>query len=328
MLHLHYRKNSAESERTGWEESHMMNRRGMRIPLARRLTPYLFLIPVYALIVTFKYIPFFTAIRKSFFNWDGGNTDIFIGFRNYIELIGDRVFRQSLGHVAVVCVAYILISVTIPLLAAELIFALRSTRAQNTLRTVFTFPMVVPGVVTILLWKWIFAGDYGILNQFLKAVGLENLARPWMGSSSSALTSIIFIGFPWLGNASLGGMQFLIYFGALQKIPKDLYEVAKIDNINVLQRFVYIDIPMLFSQFKLMITLAVINGLQLFDSVYILNRGGPGTSTMTPAVYIYEQGFNYGRMGYSSAIGVVLFAIIMVITIINQVMLRTSDAID
>lgn len=290
--------------------------------------PYLFLLPVYILIVTFKYIPFATALQKSFYNWDGGNTNIFIGIQNYIAVFTDRIFHTSLLNVFIVCVAYVVIAVTVPLLAAELVFSLKSSKLQYYLRTVFTFPMVVPGVVTILLWKWILAGDYGILNQFLKMVGLGHLAAPWLGQSHTALGAIIAIGFPWLGIAMLGGMQFLIYFGALQSIPKDLFEVARIDGINLWQRFIFIDIPMLMSQFKLLITLAIINGLQIFDSVYILNRGGPGTSTMTPAVYIYEQGFNYGRMGFSSAIGVTLFVLIMVITIINQTLIKNTETID
>lgn len=296
--------------------------------LKYRFMPYLFLLPVYVLIVTFKYIPFGTALQKSFFNWDGGKTDIFIGLRNYLEIFRDPVFFISMKNVAVVCIAYVIISLTVPLLAAELVFALKSEKRQYTIRTVFTFPMVVPGVVTILLWKWILAGDYGILNQLLNLIGLPNLTAPWLGQSSTALGSIIAIGFPWLGIAMLGGMQFLIYFSTLQGIPKDLFEVAEIDGVNIFQRFIFIDIPLLASQFKLMITLAIINALQIFDAVYILNRGGPGTSTMTPAVYIYEQGFNYGRMGYSSAIGVVLFIIIMAFTVVNQKLIKNTEAMD
>lgn len=305
-----------------------MTRSKLAKSIKQRLMPYLFLIPIYLLIVTFKYIPFGTAIQKSFYNWDGGNTDIFVGLQNYIAVFKDPIFFTSLRNVAVVCVAYILIAITIPLLAAELVFSLKSQRLQYHLRTTFTFPMVVPGVVTILLWKWILAGDYGILNQLLKGVGLGNLASPWLGQSQTALGAIIAIGFPWLGIAMLGGMQFLIYFGALQGIPSDLFEVAKIDGINLWQRFRYIDLPMLSSQLKLMVTLAVINGLQIFDSVYIINKGGPGTSTMTPAVYIYEQGFNYGRMGYSSAIGVVLFLLILLLTVINQTLIKNTDTMD
>jgi raffinose/stachyose/melibiose transport system permease protein len=292
------------------------------------IRPYCFLLPVYVLIVVFKYIPFFVALQKSFYKWDGGKTNIFTGLDNYLELFKDPLFHTSLRNVAVVSAAYVIIALTLPLLTAELVFSLRSGRLQYAIRTTFTFPMVVPGLVTILMWRWILSGDYGILNRFLRILGLGSLARPWLGNSHTALGSLIAIGFPWLGIAMLGGMQFLIYFGALQGIPQDLFEASQIDGVNVLKRFFLIDIPMLASQFKLLLTLAVIQGLQIFDSVHILTRGGPGTATMVPAEYIYEQGFNYGRMGYSSAIGVSLFAIILLFSFLNQRFLKNTEQSD
>jgi raffinose/stachyose/melibiose transport system permease protein len=303
----------------------MAERQLLKKPALYYLGPYLFLAPVYALIITFKYIPFEVALEKSFFNWDGGKTNFFIGLNNYKELFRDSMFFICLINVAAVCIAYVLIALTIPLIAAELVFSLSSKRAMYTIRTAFTCPMVVPGVVTILMWRWILAGDYGILNRFLRIIGLDGLARPWLGNSHTALGAVIAIGFPWLGSAMLGGMQFLIYFGALQGIPQDLFEVSYLDGCGWLRRFFHVDVPMLFNQFKLLITLAIIQGLQIFDSVHILTRGGPGTATMVPAEYIYEQGFNYGRMGYSSAIGVTLFAIILFFSFLNQRLLKNTE---
>lgn len=290
--------------------------------------PYLFLIPIYLLLVIFKYIPFGMAVQKSFFNWNGGNMNIFIGFQNYLEAFSDKIFLESLLTVFKVLIVYVLIVVTVPLLTAELLFAVKSAKIQYVVRTAFTFPMVVPGVVIILLWKWILAGDTGVLNSILNSVGLSNLVRPWLGNSQTALWSILAIGFPWLGMASLGGMQFLIYFGALQSIPKDLFEAGQLDGANIVKRFIHIDLPMLATQIKLMVTLAIISSLQIFDSIYILTRGGPGTSTMVPAVYLYEQGFTYKRMGYSSALGILLFIIIMILTVLNNKFLKSTDTMD
>lgn len=188
--------------------------------------------------------------------------------------------------------------------------------------------MVVPSVVIILLWKWILAGDTGVLNNILTSIGLGNLAKPWLGDSRTALGSIIAIGFPWLGSASLGGLQFLLYFGALQNISKDMFEAAEIDGANIFQRFIKIDLPMLASQMKLTVTLAIINAVQVFDTVYILTKGGPGTATITPSVVLYEQGFTYRKMGYASAIGVIMFAIIMVLTVINQKLMKNTESMD
>lgn len=294
----------------------------------RTIKPYLFLVPVYFLLITFKYIPFGLAIQKSFYNWNGGNVNEFIGLNNYLEAFHDKVFLGSLVTVSKVMIFSIIVVVTIPLLTAELLYAVKSTKKQYIIRTAFTFPMVVPGVVIILLWKWILAGDIGILNNFLTNIGLGNLARPWLGNTKTALGAILAIGFPWLGMASLGGIQFLIYFGTLQGIPKDLFEAAEIDGVNIIQRFFKIDIPMLASQLKLMITLQIINSLQIFESIYILTKGGPVTATMVPAVYLYEQGFTYRRMGYSSAIGIILFFIMMILTVLNNKFLKSTEKMD
>lgn len=289
------------------------------------IKPYLFLIPIYIFLVTFKYIPFGMAIEKSFFNWNGGNLNVFVGLDNYIAAFKDSVFLGSLLTVLKVMIAYILIVVSIPLLAAELLFAIKSAKKQYVIRTAFTFPMVIPGVVIILLWKWILAGDNGVLNILLHNIGLSNLASPWLGDTKTALGSIIAIGFPWLGMSMLGGMQFLIYFGVLQSISKDVFEASRIDGANIFQRFLKVDLPLVSGQLKLMITLAIINSLQIFESIYILTKGGPVTSTMVPAVYLYEQGFTYKKMGYSSAIGIILFIIIMILTVLNNKFLKSED---
>lgn len=290
---------------------------------AELIKPYLFLVPIFALMITFKYIPFFTAIFESFFKWNGSNVNEFIGLQNYIDLFKSNQFWISLWNCAKYCIAHILIAVTMPLLAAELLYAVKSKRVQYVLRTVLTFPMVVPGVVVILLWQWILSGDNGVLNSVLTNIGLGSLTRPWLGDGSTALFAIILVGFPWVS-----GLQFLLYYGALQAVPRELFEAATIDGSNVIQRFFRIDLPMLASQFKLIITLAIINGVQVFESIYILTRGGPGTATLVPSVLLYDNAFSFKKYGYASAIGVVMFAIIMLVSFINQKFLKNTETAD
>ncbi len=183
-------------------------------------------------------------------------------------------------------------------------------------------------MVIILLWKWLMAGDNGVINNVLMSMGLEEMAMPWLGSTKTALGSVIAVGFPWLGSATLGGLQFLLYYGALQSTSSDLFEAAQIDGANIVQRFFRIDLPILASQMKLAVTLAIINAVQVFDTVFILTKGGPGTATITPSVVLYEQGFTYKKMGYSSAVGVIMFAIIMILTVINQTMMKNTEKMD
>lgn len=294
----------------------------------KKLKPFLFLSPIFTLIIVFKYVPFFMAVEKSFFNWNGANLNEFTGLENYWAVLKDTVFHQSMLNVFIVMLMYIFIAVSIPLLAAELVFSMKSPKIQYYTRTAFTVPMVVPTMVTILLWRWIFASDYGLLNKLLETIGLEQLQTAWLGSSSTALMSTLFVGFPWIGIAMLGGMQFLIYFGGLQGIPRDLFEVSNIDGINVFQRFLFIDLPLISSQMKLMVSLAIISSLQIFDQIFILTNGGPGNATMVPAVYIYQQAFNFSRMGYASSAGVILFVIILLLTYFNQKMLKDTEKID
>ena len=143
----------------------------------RTIKPYLFLIPIFSLLIIFKYIPFGMAIEKSFFNWNGANMNEFIGFQNFVEAFQDKIFLESIKKAFVVMVVQVLIVITVPLITAELLYAVKSTRAQYVVRTAFTFPMVVPSVVIILLWKWILNGDTGVLNAFLKGIGLSSLAH-------------------------------------------------------------------------------------------------------------------------------------------------------
>ena len=294
----------------------------------RTFKPYLFLIPIFALLIIFKYIPFGMAITKSFFNWNGANLNEFIGLENFVEAFHDKMFLESIVRAFFVMVVQVLIVLTMPLLTAELLYAVRSKKMQYFTRTAITFTMVVPTVVVILLWQWLLNGDTGVINTFLRDIGLSGLAKPWLGNSQTALGSVLAVGFPWLGMVSLGGMPLLLYFGALQSIPTDLFEAADLDGVTLFQRIRMIDLPMIASQIKLMVTLAIINSLQVFDTVYILTKGGPGTSTMVPAVYMYEQGFSYRRMGYCSALGTILFVLIMLLTLVNNKFLKNTETMD
>lgn len=301
----------------------------VRLPAARKkriwrlLKPYLFLVPIYTLMVVFKYVPFFNAIVNSFFKWNGGNVREFIGLQNYIDLFRDSQFGISLWNCLIICIANLAIALTLPLLAAELLFAVRSRKAQYFLRTAITFPMVVPGVVVILLWKWILGGDTGILNNVLTSIGLENLVTPWLGSSKTALFSVILIGFPWIS-----GLNFLLYYGALQSVPGELLEAARIDGTNIIQRFFLVDLPMLASQTKLVVTLCLINSVQVFETIFILTKGGPGSATMVPSILLYESAFSYKKFGYSAAIGVVMFLLVLLLTAVNQRFLKDTERIN
>lgn len=284
---------------------------------------YIFVIPAILIITIFKYYPFLTSVYQSGFNWNGANIHIFNGIGNYISLFQDKSFWISLWNIVIVCIATVVINLLFPFLAAEIVSNIKGEKRQNFFKLGFIIPMVVPSMVVILLWKWILAGDYGVLNMLLKAVGLEKMVTPWLATSSTALGSIIAINFPWIA-----GLPFLLYLAGHQSIPEDLYEAASLEGAGTWQKIRYIDIPMLSSQRKLVITYMLIQAFQMFDQPFVLTGGGPGTSTLTPALYIYQRAFNYNQFGYSAACGVVLFVIVVGATLVNQRIMKESDRMD
>ena len=286
-------------------------------------TPYLFLLPAILLIYSIKYYAFFTAIIMSFYDWNGINSSVFVGLKNYLEVFQDVKLMKAFVNIFIISTTTLLINLTIPLFAAEIVFNIKNNKFKNFLKLGFILPMVVPGMVIMLMWRFIYSGDTGILNQFLTTMGLDYFKQNWLGNTSTALGALIFVGFPWVA-----GLPFLLYLAGLMGIPKDLFEVAEIEGIKGMKRFWYIDLPMISSQMKLVVMYVLIQSFQTFELPYALTGGGPGYYTTVPALQLYEQAFVYNRFGYASCIGVMLFIIILFITIINQKILKNTETID
>jgi ABC-type sugar transport systems, permease components len=284
---------------------------------------YAFLLPAILLLSTIKYYPFFTSVVESLFDWNGVNINRFIGFGNYAELLGDEKIRVAFANVFKISTATIAIQLTLPLLAALLVFRIRNGTLQNFLKVGFIVPLVVPMMVLVLLWRWMYSGDFGLVNQLLEAIGLAGWKHSWLGDPSTALWAIVFVGFPWVA-----GLPFLLYLAGLQSISSDLYEVADLEGAGPIRRLLSIELPLLASQIRLVLMYAVLQAFQLFEAPYILTNGGPGISTITPALHIYDQAFNYGRFGYASSIGVLLFAVLLALTLVIQRSVKNTDKID
>lgn len=273
---------------------------------------YLSLIPTFALLLTFNYYPAINALYHSLFEWDGIGYEKFIGIGNFVNLFQDPVFIIALKNVVILTIAGIIIALTFPLLAAELTFNLRNLKMQYLYRTMFVVPMVVPGIVGLLLWGFIYRPD-GLLNAILEAIGLRHLTRPWLGDFNTALYAIIFLGFPWIGS-----FNYLIYLAGLQSISRELFESSIIDGATRLQQIFYIDIPMILGQIKLILILTIIGIMQGYTTQLVLTQGGPGYSTMVPGLHMYNSAFQYYKMGYGCSIGTFLFGIILFLTIISR----------
>lgn len=286
----------------------------------RRLTPYLFLIPVFASMGLFKYYPLAAALVKSLYEWNGANIDVFVGLRNYAVLLADGTFYISLRNMAAFTIGYAAIQLTLPLIGALLVYHLRSNRWRRTVQAAFLLPMVVPAVIVYLLWRWMYASD-GVINKLLGGIGLEEWKHAWLGESSTALGSILFVNFPWVG-----GISFLLFMAGLTAIPRELYEVGILEGAGPWQRLRRLELPMLRGPLRLVLLMAVIHQVQSFENVLVLTNGGPGFSTLSPALYLYKKSFEYNEFGYASAIGVILFAALLGFTLLLQRTMRTADA--
>jgi len=286
-------------------------------------TRYLFLLPALILIFGIRYYNFAIAVYRSFFNWNGVNVSVFLGFENYANIFTDSRVIQAFQNVFIIAVAMVIINLIMPFLAAKLVYHIKARRFQNFLKTGFIVPMVVPTMVTILMWRWIYSGSMGILNQLLALVSLESLQRNWLADIQTALPSMIFVGFPWIA-----GLPFLLYLAGLINIPKEITESAQIDGVKPLTRLRYIDIPMIASQIKLVVIFIMIQAFQSFELAFILTGGGPGYRTTVPTMVIYDMAFNHNRFGYASAIGVVLFLTVLILTLINHRFIKSAEISD
>jgi ABC-type sugar transport system permease subunit len=287
--------------------------------MARSKECYLLLIPTFALVMLFNYYPAGSALYHSFFEWNGANFIRFIGLGNFIEMTKDPIIWQSLLTLVKLTLLSLAINLTFPLAAAALIFHLRDLRLAYFYRVLFVIPMVVPSMVVLMIWRFIYSPNIGLLNQFLKLIGMAVLARPWLGDFKLALYAIIFIGFPWIA-----GIGTLIYLAGFQAIPTELLDAAAIDGASTRKRLWYVELPLVMSQIKLIVILTVIGSFQNFTTIMVMTNGGPGTTTMVPGLYLYRNAMYYNKMGYACAIGTTLFILTLVLTYLNTRYLRSS----
>ncbi|MEM7537372.1 MAG: PQQ-binding-like beta-propeller repeat protein, partial [Chloroflexota bacterium] len=274
---------------------------------------YALIIPTLVLLLTFNYYPAFSGLYHAFTEWSPGTRAEWIGFANFRFLMEDRFFISGFRNAGILVVVSIIKTMTVPLLVAELIFNLRNRFSQYWMRTLFVVPIVLPSVVEILLWNNIYDPEIGLLNKTLELIGLEGLSRVWYGDPNVALSSIIFIGFPWVNAFAL-----LIFYGGLISISDEVIDSSRVDGASTWRRFWSIDLPLVMGQIKLLLILNFIQAVQTFELVFLTTGGGPGAATYTPALELYYMAMRMDRMGVASAIGMVLFLIILAGTIINM----------
>jgi raffinose/stachyose/melibiose transport system permease protein len=228
----------------------------------------------------------------------------------------------------------ILVSVTMPLFVAYLIYHLKLATLRYWFRVMFTVPMVVPGIVMLLIWIFMYTPNGGV-NAILDAIGLhqltltaDGLTRSWLGDYNTALAAVLFVGFPWVAPVNM-----LIFLAGLEAIEMELIDAAKVDGAKGLKMFWFIELPMVVGQIRLVIVTSTIGVMQGFQNILVMTGGGPGYATMVPAMRMYDTVMASGsggvgtapQMGFGSAIGVFIFFLIMIVTIFNLRVLRRVE---
>jgi ABC-type sugar transport system permease subunit len=279
---------------------------------------YIFLIPTLTLLLIFNYYPAASGIYHAFTEWTPGLSTTWVGLDQFKALQENKYFWVGIGNLVVLIVTGFL-KLAIPLAVAEMIFHLRSSRVAYGFRTLFVLQVIVPGVVGVLLWVNVYDPNIGLANQLLRAIGLESLTRSWLGDADTAMASIVFMGFPWVSAFAL-----LIFYGGLISIPGDIFDSAALDGASTFRRIINMDLPLLVGQIRLLLILTFIATVQEFAAIFLTTGGGPGSSTYVPSLELYYQAVRFNNFGAASAIGTVLFIVILAGTIINLRYVRSS----
>jgi multiple sugar transport system permease protein len=274
------------------------------------LVAYSFIAPNFIGYFFFTLIPVVISLLLSFFNWNGASGSIsFNGLANYLRMMQNDTFRISLLNT----VYYAVFSVpfTMACSLALALFLNQPIKGRAFFRSVFFFPHVASVVAIAVVWNMLFNPDMGPVNQFLHSLGVENTPR-WAASTTWVMPTIIMASI-WRGM----GYYMVIYLAALQSIPKELYESAKMDGASFWRSFIHITIPMLTPTTFFVSIMLTISCFKVFDLIWMMTQGGPGRSSSVLVLHIYKSAFLEYRFGYASAVAVVLFLLALCITLIQ-----------
>ena len=293
------------------------------ILLKRQLTPYLFLLPALVILGLTVFWPAIQAFYLSFtrYEYDLTQAPQWIGLANFKRLWADSVFRKTMANTFLYLIVVVPILVTVPLGLAILVN--RNLRGINWFRASFYMPVVISMVVAGIAWRPIYA-ENGIFNQFLAQLGLKQ-GIAWLANPKVAIFSVMAVTV-WKGL----GYYMVIYLAGLQSIPAELYEAAALDGSDGVLKHWDITVPLMRPYLVLVAVISAISAAKVFDEVYILTPGGGAlNSSKTVVYYLYEQAISELEISYACTIGLVLFLVILVLSLLNLKLSqgRISDTI-
>lgn len=277
-------------------------------PRRSGITPYIMILPAYAVYLLFILVPVFAGLAFSFTNYDFYKKMDFVGLKNYIDLMHDTVFIQSVFNTLYYAFFTIVPTIAIGVVLAVLVN--KGVRGSKIFRTCMYIPNVGSMVALSMIWLWIFDPTVGFLNQIVTALGLP--AQQWLFNETTAMPCLIIMGI-WRS----AGYNMVIALAGLQSIPADLYEAARIDGASELKQFFSITLPMLRPTTFFLLVTGCINSFMVFEQVNIMTNGGPLNSTTTIVHQIYTSAFLNFKAGYGSAMAMILLVLTIIFTLLN-----------
>ncbi len=275
----------------------------------RSWTGLWYVLPAVAVFAAMLGVPLLQTAWYSLWKWDGFSVATWVGLDNYAGLWHDGALRSSFGHAATLVLFYSLAPVTLGLFLTAVLSRAARMRGVGVYRTLLFLPQVIASVVVASTWVAIYSPD-GLVNQVLRGLGLDRLARAWLGDFTFALPAVGLIG-TWLGV----GLCVVLFLTGVSNIDTEVFEAARLDGARTLREFWSITLPAIRGQVVVAITLTTVSAIKTFDLVYVTTRGGPGSSTTVPAFEAYSRAFIQREVGQASAVAVVLTVLILLISV-------------
>jgi multiple sugar transport system permease protein len=282
---------------------------------------FLFIAPAVILFAVFVLGPLVASFYWSFTEYNGIHAPRWIGLDNYRNIFHDPRFWKSIRNTVFYASGVIPVGVALSLLLALAVD--QKIRFKRFFRTAYFIPAVTSVIAISVIWKWMFAGDkYGLINHFLMLMGFKPV--DWLMSTAWTLPAIMIMSI-WAGL----GYNMILFLAGLQTIPTTVYEAADIDGAGELDKFWHITLPLLKPTMVFVVIMGFIVSFQVFEQIYIMTEsefgiGGVLDSALTVVAYLYDMGFRKFRMGYASALGYIIFAVVFAITIINIKFIKTK----
>ncbi|MCY4021493.1 MAG: sugar ABC transporter permease [Chloroflexi bacterium] len=292
--------------------------------LSRRLSklaPYLWILPALTVYGIFKLYPLVSGLQMSLLRWDGIEEPRYIGLRNFEKILSDEMTLTVLMNNVHYAVGTVVGKIVLSLILAILLH--QALKGRTFYRTSLFMPVVMSFVVVGVLWSWLFNPQFGLINSFLRGLGLDFLVQDWLGDAAVALNSLILVDiWKWYG------FHMVIFLAGLQSIPDELYEAARIDGASVWQQFLHVTLPMLQPVMIVNVTISLMGAFNVFDIPFIMTAGGPANATNVMALHIYIRGFKFYRFGYSAALSYVLLVIVTLVAAIQLKLMTSGDNSD